>query len=81
VNDYRARALSGEPRPAGQNHQRDCIALDVAAGQTGLVVDAQITFEADRQGKAAGLILHQNGINQTPSEPKSVGVWSRSDLT
>jgi len=78
VNDYRARALSGEPRPAGQNHQRP---LDVAAGQTGLVVDAQITFEADRQGKAAGLILHQNGINQTPSEPKSVGVWSRSDLT
>jgi serine-type D-Ala-D-Ala carboxypeptidase/endopeptidase len=28
------------------------------------VVDAQITFEVDSQGKATGLILHQNGMNQ-----------------
>lgn len=28
------------------------------------VVDAQITFETDTQGKATGLILHQNGMNQ-----------------
>jgi hypothetical protein len=28
------------------------------------VVDAQITFETDSQGKATGLILHQNGMNQ-----------------
>jgi serine-type D-Ala-D-Ala carboxypeptidase/endopeptidase len=27
-------------------------------------VDAQITFETDTQGKAAGLVLHQNGMNQ-----------------
>lgn len=25
------------------------------------IVDAQITFEKDAQGKATGLILHQNG--------------------
>ena len=25
------------------------------------VVDAQITFETDAQGKATGLVLHQNG--------------------
>jgi CubicO group peptidase (beta-lactamase class C family) len=28
------------------------------------VVDAQITFETDSQGKATDLILHQNGMNQ-----------------
>jgi len=28
------------------------------------VVDAQITFEIDSQGRATGLILHQNGLNQ-----------------
>jgi D-alanyl-D-alanine-carboxypeptidase/D-alanyl-D-alanine-endopeptidase len=28
------------------------------------VVDAQITFETDSQGKATGLVLHQNGMNQ-----------------
>ncbi len=28
------------------------------------VVDAQITFETDSQGRATGLILHQNGRNQ-----------------
>jgi len=28
------------------------------------IVDAQITFETDVQGKATGLILHQNGMNQ-----------------
>lgn len=28
------------------------------------VVDAQITFEVDSLGKATGLILHQNGMNQ-----------------
>lgn len=28
------------------------------------VVDAQITFETDNQGKATGLTLHQNGMNQ-----------------
>lgn len=28
------------------------------------VVDAQITFETDSQGKATGLTLHQNGMNQ-----------------
>ena len=27
------------------------------------VVDAQITFETDAQGKATGLVLHQNGRN------------------
>jgi len=29
------------------------------------VVDAQITFETDSQGRAMGLVLHQNGVNQT----------------
>jgi serine-type D-Ala-D-Ala carboxypeptidase/endopeptidase len=29
------------------------------------VVDAQITFETDGQGRATGLVLHQNGMNQT----------------
>ncbi len=29
------------------------------------VVDAQITFETDAQGKATAVILHQNGMNQT----------------
>jgi CubicO group peptidase (beta-lactamase class C family) len=29
------------------------------------VVDAQITFETDSQGRATGLVLHQNGMNQT----------------
>jgi serine-type D-Ala-D-Ala carboxypeptidase/endopeptidase len=28
------------------------------------VVDAQITFETDSQGRATGLVLHQNGMNQ-----------------
>lgn len=28
------------------------------------VIDAQITFEADSQGRVTGLILHQNGMNQ-----------------
>jgi CubicO group peptidase (beta-lactamase class C family) len=28
------------------------------------VVDAQITFETESQGRATGLILHQNGLNQ-----------------
>jgi len=28
------------------------------------VVDAQITFETDAEGKTTGLILHQNGMNQ-----------------
>jgi CubicO group peptidase (beta-lactamase class C family) len=28
------------------------------------VVDAQITFETDSQGKGTGLVLHQNGMNQ-----------------
>jgi serine-type D-Ala-D-Ala carboxypeptidase/endopeptidase len=28
------------------------------------VVDAQITFETDNQGRATGLILHQNGLDQ-----------------
>ncbi len=28
------------------------------------VVDAQITFEAGSQGRATGLVLHQNGMNQ-----------------
>jgi hypothetical protein len=28
------------------------------------VVDAQLTFETDSQGKATDLILHQNGMNQ-----------------
>ena len=28
-------------------------------------VDAQITFETDAQGKATGLVLHQNGMNQS----------------
>jgi len=28
------------------------------------VVDAQITFETDSQGRATGLVLHQNGKNQ-----------------
>jgi hypothetical protein len=28
-------------------------------------VDAQITFETDSQGRATGLVLHQNGMNQT----------------
>ena len=28
-------------------------------------VDAQITFETDSQGRATGLVLHQNGKNQT----------------
>jgi D-alanyl-D-alanine-carboxypeptidase/D-alanyl-D-alanine-endopeptidase len=28
------------------------------------VTDAQITFETDAQGKAASLVLHQNGVNQ-----------------
>lgn len=28
------------------------------------VVDAQITFEIDNQGRATALILHQNGLNQ-----------------
>jgi len=28
------------------------------------IVDAQLTFEADAQGKAAAAVLHQNGINQ-----------------
>jgi hypothetical protein len=28
------------------------------------VVDAQITFETDCQGRATGLVLHQNGMNQ-----------------
>lgn len=27
-------------------------------------VDAQITFETDSQGRATGLVLHQNGMNQ-----------------
>jgi hypothetical protein len=27
-------------------------------------VDAQITFEADSQGRGIGLALHQNGMNQ-----------------
>jgi D-alanyl-D-alanine-carboxypeptidase/D-alanyl-D-alanine-endopeptidase len=27
------------------------------------VVDAQVTFETDAQGKATGLVLHQNGVN------------------
>jgi serine-type D-Ala-D-Ala carboxypeptidase/endopeptidase len=27
-------------------------------------VDAQITFETDAQGRATGLVLHQNGMNQ-----------------
>ena len=29
------------------------------------VVDAQITFETDSQGRATGLVLHQNGMNQS----------------
>lgn len=28
------------------------------------IVDAQITFETDSQGRATGLVLHQNGMNQ-----------------
>jgi hypothetical protein len=28
------------------------------------IVDAEITFETDSQGKATDLILHQNGMNQ-----------------
>ena len=28
------------------------------------VVDAQITFEADNQGKVVALVLHQNGNDQ-----------------
>jgi D-alanyl-D-alanine-carboxypeptidase/D-alanyl-D-alanine-endopeptidase len=28
------------------------------------VVDAQITFETDSQGRATELVLHQNGMNQ-----------------
>jgi len=28
------------------------------------VVDAQITFETDSQGRVTGLVLHQNGMNQ-----------------
>jgi hypothetical protein len=28
------------------------------------VVDAQITFETDAQGRATALILHQNGMDQ-----------------
>jgi serine-type D-Ala-D-Ala carboxypeptidase/endopeptidase len=28
------------------------------------VVDARITFETDSQGRATGLVLHQNGMNQ-----------------
>lgn len=28
------------------------------------IVDAQITFEVDEQGKATSLVLHQNGMNQ-----------------
>jgi CubicO group peptidase (beta-lactamase class C family) len=48
------------------------------------VVDAQITFETDNQGKVADLILHQNGRNQTakrteagpppPKEHKAVAI-------
>jgi D-alanyl-D-alanine-carboxypeptidase/D-alanyl-D-alanine-endopeptidase len=48
------------------------------------VVDAQITFETDSQGRATGLILHQNGMNQpakrmegdapAPKEHKQVAV-------
>lgn len=29
------------------------------------IVDAQITFETDSQARATGLVLHQNGMNQT----------------
>ena len=28
------------------------------------IVDAQLTFETDAQGKAVALVLHQNGVNQ-----------------
>jgi serine-type D-Ala-D-Ala carboxypeptidase/endopeptidase len=28
-------------------------------------VDAQITFETEAQGRATGLVLHQNGMNQS----------------
>ncbi|MGA7967804.1 MAG: DUF3471 domain-containing protein, partial [Terriglobales bacterium] len=28
------------------------------------IVDAQITFETDGNGKVTGLILHQNGVNK-----------------
>jgi D-alanyl-D-alanine-carboxypeptidase/D-alanyl-D-alanine-endopeptidase len=48
------------------------------------VVDAQITFETDSQGRTTGLILHQNGMNQpanrmegnapAPKEHKRVAV-------
>jgi hypothetical protein len=48
------------------------------------VVDAQITFETDSQGRTTGLILHQNGMNQpaklmegnapAPKEHKQVAV-------
>jgi serine-type D-Ala-D-Ala carboxypeptidase/endopeptidase len=34
------------------------------------VVDAQISFEVDRQGRASGLILHQNGLDQYASRIK-----------
>lgn len=43
------------------------------------VVDAQLTFETDAQGKAVALVLHQNGVNQRaprlegePVAPKEV---------
>jgi len=43
------------------------------------IVDAQLTFETDAQGKAIALVLHQNGVNQRapriegePVAPKEV---------
>ena len=45
------------------------------------VVDAQLTFETDAQGKAVALVLHQNGVNQRaaridgePVAPKEVSL-------
>ena len=35
------------------------------------VVDAQLTFETDGQGKATALVLHQNGLN--PRAPRIEG--------
>ncbi len=51
------------------------------------MVDAQITFEADADGKADALVLHQNGVDQRakriegePVLPKEIAVEPRCSM-